>query len=192
MSDTQNDDLQNAINGIVNNGDGAAAPAGDAPDLGKAPVPPMEGEAAPDMALPTMAVPDPAAGLMNSAPEPIEEQAAEEAPAAPAADEEPSMAVPDPVDGTLSGTAVESIADTVESMPASGEMSDMKRDMIKDLIPLMDKVSLSPEKQFGFYKEIIDATHDKDMVPGAYGVAKKLADDKERAEALLYLIDESN
>ncbi len=177
MSDTKNDDLQNAINGIVNGAEGA-----ETPDLGEAPVPPMDGEGAPDMALPTMPVPDPAAGLMNDAPEPIEDQAA-----AP----EPVSNVPDPVDGTLSETAVDTIADSVEKMPAGGEMSDVKKSMISDLIPLMDKVSLTPEKQFGFYKELIDATHNKELVPGAYSAAKKMADDKERAEALLYLIDES-
>lgn len=174
MSDTNNDDLQNAINGIVN-GDGA-------PDLGEAPVPPIDGEGAPDMTLPTTAVPDPAAGLMNADPESIEEQAAAPAPVAE---------VPDPVDGTLSETAVDTLAESVEKMPIGGEMSDVKKNMISDLIPLMDKVSLTPEKQFGFYKELIDATHNKDLVPGAYTAAKKIADDKERAEALLYLIDES-
>ncbi|MBR1802102.1 hypothetical protein IJ768_02660 [Candidatus Saccharibacteria bacterium] len=188
MSDTQNDDLQNAINGIVNGTvDGATADA-TMPDLGEAPVPPMTGDATPEMALPTMPVPDPAAGLMNAAPESIEDQAAaEEAPKMPEAVE------PEPVDGTLSETAVDTIAESVEKMPSGGNggISDIKKDMISDLIPLMDKVSLAPEKQFGFYKELIDATHNKDLVPGAYTAAKKISDDATRAEALLYLIDEA-
>lgn len=185
MSDIQNDDLQNAINGIVNAGDAAAAETAttDLPDLGEAPAP-MAGEDAPDMQLPSMPVPDPGAGLMNAAPEPIEEQA-EATVAGPA----PVTNIPDPVDGTLSETAVDKIEETVEKMPS--EMSDVKKSMISDLIPLMDKVSLTPEKQYGFYKEIIDATHNKELVPGAYNAAKKIADDKERAEALLYLINES-
>ena len=208
MSDTQNDDLQNAINGIVNGAADGAAPADGAatdtaatdapadaaatPDLGVPPMPPMAPEDAPaEMQLPTMPVPDPAAGLMNAEPESIEEQAAEAAAPAPAEVPEPVAEVPEPVDGTLSETAVDSITETVEKMPASAEMSDVKKSMISDLIPLMDKVSLAPEKQFEFYKEIIDATHDKDMVPGAYNVAKKLSDDAARAEALLYLIEQS-
>ena len=176
MSDTQNDDLQNAINGIVN----GSEDKGGMPDLGAAPAPTM-GDGAPAMELPSMPVPDPAAGLMNSDPNPIEEQAVPE----------PVKDLPDPVDGTLSETAVDTITESVEKMPVSEEMSAIKRDMIKDLIPLMDKVSLEPEKQFGLYKEVIDATHDKDLVAGAYNAAKKMADDKERAEALLYLINES-
>ena len=177
MSDTQNDDLQNAINGIVNGGEGKA---NDMPDFGAAPAP-TTGDGAPDMELPSIPVPDPAAGLMNAEPNPIETQATPE----------PVKDLPDPVDGTLSETAVDTITESVEKMPVSEEMSEMKRNMIKDLIPLMDKVSLDPEKQSGLYKEVIDATHDKDLVAGAYNAAKKISDDKERAEALLYLINET-
>lgn len=182
MDDAQNDDLQNAINGIVNGGEEKTGE--EMPDLGAAPAPGI-GDDAPEMELHSMPVPDPAAGLMNTDPNPIEDATKEtETP-------EPVSEVPEPVDGTLSGSALDSIADSVEKMPVSTEMSEMKRDMIKDLIPLMDKVSLAPEKQFGFYKEVIDATHDKELVAGAYNAAKKMADDKERAEALLYLIDEA-
>ena len=177
MSDTQNDDLQNAINGIVNGGEGKA---NDMPDFGAAPAP-TTGDGAPDMELPSIPVPAPAAGLMNAEPNPIETQATPE----------PVKDLPDPVDGTLSETAVDTITESVEKMPVSEEMSEMKRNMIKDLIPLMDKVSLDPEKQYGLYKEVIDATHDKDLVAGAYNAAKKISDDKERAEALLYLINET-
>jgi hypothetical protein len=169
MSDTQNDDLQNAINGIVNGtADATAAPATDAaaPDLGVPPVPPMAPEEAPaDMQLPSMPVPDPAAGLMNATPEPIEEQAAE----MPA----PVTEVPEPVTAPVN------------------ELSDVKQLMISDLIPLMDKVQLTPEKKFAFYKEMIDIKHDKTMVPAAYEAAKGIADEAARAEALLYLINEA-
>lgn len=189
MSDTQNDDLQSAINGIVNSGDAAKAeePAAGLPDLGEAPAPTLGGDA-PEMQLPSMPVPDPEAGLMNTAPESIEAQAVENTVAAP----EPVTELPDPVDGTLSETAVNKIEETVENMPVSGEMSDVKKSMISDLLPLMDKVSLTPEKQFGFYKEIIEASHNVDLIPGAYNAAKKIVDEKERAEALLFLIDASN
>jgi len=176
MSDTQNDDLQNAINGIVN---GAAGEA-ETPDLGAAPVPPMDGEGAPEVDLPAMAVPDPAAGLMNADPEAIEDQALD----GPA-----PVEVPEPVDGTLSEAAINKLEDTMDK--ATSEISEVKRNMIADLIPLMDKVQVSPEKQFKLYKELIDATHESDLIPGAYAAAKRMTDETARAEALLYLIDES-
>ena len=173
-----NDDLQNAINGIVNGAaSGADAASVDAgagvPDLGTAPVPPMSGDAAPDMQLPQAPVADaapvadvdPAAGLMNAAPESIEEQAA------PA--NEP--VAPEPV----------------EAPAHSGAISEVKKNMIQDLIPLMDKIDLTPEKKFSFYQEIIDAEGDSNLVPDAYAAAKGIADDAARAEALLYLIDKA-
>jgi hypothetical protein len=161
MSDTNNDDLQNAINGIVN-GDGT-------PDLGAAPVPPADGDGTPDLSLTVTDPTDPIIGLMNTEPEAIEGHAT--ATAEPTT--EPAATEPAPV--------------ASEKAP----MSDLKKNMISDLIPLMDKVSLPAEKQFGFYKEVIDTTNNSDLVADAYEAAKKIADDKERAEALLYLIDKT-
>ncbi len=139
-----NDDLQNAIDGIVNGAD--AKPVDkkdDAPvltpdiDFGAAPVPPIGGDA-PEMELP-------------GTPEVKEEVVA----------------------------------------PASTELKDIKKAMISDLIPLMDKVNLPAEKKFAFYKEIISEKHDKSMVPAAYEAAKGITDEATKAEALLYLIDEA-
>jgi hypothetical protein len=129
-----NDDLQNAIDGIVNSADAA------------------------DMELPKMSVPDPTAGLMNADADPIEDYA----------EAEPVVEAP--------------------KKASKGDLDDIKKDMISDLIPLMGKVDLTPEKKYAFYKEVIDARGDKSLVPGAYEVVKQLSDDKKKAEALLYLI----
>ena len=148
-----NDDLQNAIDGIVNSAED--------PNFGDAPAPEL-GEDAPEMELPKMSVPDPTAGLMNADPDSIED----------IADDMPvEIEAPKPV--------------------SKGKLDDVKKDMISDLIPLMGKVDLTPEKKFAFYKEIIDARGDKGLVPGAYEVVKQLKDDKEKAEALLYLINKA-
>jgi hypothetical protein len=167
MSDTNNDDLQNAINGIVN---------GDTPDLGTAPVPPTSGDGAPDLSFPTTDSTDPIASLMNPEPTAIEKptETTADVPAETPAETESEETPLTPI---------------VENTPAA--MSDLKKSMISDLIPLMDKVSLPAEKQFGFYREVIDTTNNKDLVADAYKAAKQIADDKERAEALLYLIDVS-
>ena len=142
-----NDDLQKAINGIVGGDNNETA--------------------MPDLGVPPMPVPDPAAGLMNMAPEAIETQAVE--PLAPVAAPEPVKkgSIPNPV------------------------LSNMKKNMIQDVIPLMDKVALDASKKFDFYKEIIDETHDQKMVSDAYAVAKEITDDAKKAEALLYLINEA-
>ena len=198
--DQSNDDLQNAINGIVAGGADAAAPAmpetpapagAEVPDLGMPPMPPVPtGDASLDMALPNVApAPEPGADLMNQAPASIEEQAAAEA--APAMPEAP-VAETAPTAPTDVAESVMGIPETAPVAPAeNGELSSVKQSMIQDLIPLMDKVSLEADKKFDLYKEVIDSTHDKTMVPAAYEAAKGIADDTAKAEALLYLINES-
>ncbi|MBQ2639084.1 hypothetical protein IJF91_03425 [Candidatus Saccharibacteria bacterium] len=199
--DQSNDDLQNAINGIVNAGGAnapeAAAPAAGAemPDLGVPPMPPVpEAGASLDMALPGVQpeavpeapVPEPGADLMNQAPASIEEQAAAEA--APENAPAPEMTAPE---ATVS-EAMPEAAPAPEATPEiSGDLASVRQSMIQDLIPLMDKVSLGADKKFGLYKEVLDTTHDKNMVPAAYEVVKGMEDDTARAEALSYLLNES-
>jgi len=203
--DQSNDDLQNAINGIVNaGGANAAAPvtgapadatstgATDMPDLGVPPMPPVpEAGASLDMALPGVQpeavpeapVPEPGADLMNQAPASIEEQAAAEA--APEIAPTPETPVSEPT--------IESVSEPVGGVTPEtpNELSSVRQSMIQDLIPLMDKVTLGADKKFGLYKEVIDSTHDKSMVPAAYEVVKGIEDDTARAEALSYLLNES-
>lgn len=227
--DQSNDDLQSAINGIVNAENGAPAPAPEMaapeagmPDLGMPPMPPApEAGASLDMALPNtepvaeaapemtpeMAAPEitapevsapaPEADLMNQAPASIEEQAAAEAaPEAPV----PDMVAPEvaPEAGAEAPEVMPEMAEVAPevapaeiSAEAPSELSSVRQSMIQDLIPLMDKVSLDADKKFGLYKEVLDSTHDKTMVPAAYEVVKGIADDTARAEALSYLLNES-
>ena len=194
--DQSNDDLQNAINGIVSaggtNAPEAAAPVAGAemPDLGVPPMPPVpEAGASLDMALPGVQpgaapeVSEPGADLMNQAPASIEEQAAAEA--APEIAPTPETPVSEPT--------IESVSEPVGGVTPEtpNELSSVRQSMIQDLIPLMDKVTLGADKKFGLYKEVIDSTHDKSMVPAAYEVVKGIEDDTARAEALSYLLNES-
>jgi len=188
MDTGQNDDLQNAINGIVNQGAGAPAEV-DTPDLGVPPAPAVPG---------VTDTPDVATTLTNAPVEPIVPAAPVEPAATPVLDE-PAIAAPaEPAAPALSeptiGAPTESVADSVMNMPetaASSELSEIKKNMIQDLIPLMDHVSIDADRKFGFYKEAITSTHDKTMVPAAYEAVKGIEDDTKKAEALLYLIDES-
>ena len=93
--------------------------------------------------------------------------AAEPAPApAPAATPEPAKAVYGDPD-----------LDKVKSMALS------------DLRPILESVDLPAEKKFKIYKEIIDLTEDKACIELAYNAAKAIADQKEKAEALLFVVE---
>lgn len=76
-----------------------------------------------------------------------------------------------------------------EMMSEKEELGEVRQAMMHDLFPLMDKVEMSAEKKYELYHEMLEATKDESMVPAAYDVVKGIADDKERAEALLYLLE---
>lgn len=69
------------------------------------------------------------------------------------------------------------------------DIATVRTDIMRDLFPLMDKVEMTPERKWEIYRQMIDETHDNSMIGAAYDAVKGIGDDKERAEALLYLIN---
>lgn len=197
MENTQNDDLQSAIDGIVNANkakeETAVAPAKDElPDLGVPPVPPMPPVPgapieAPAATTETSAAPsfgvmsEPAVAATETAP-------AAEAPAATSTTEAPAA---EPTFPKIKLTESEPAAAPVGTSTTTSELSAVKESMIEDLLPIIDKVQVAPEKKFELYKDIIESKHDKSKVPAAYEAAKGITDETKKAEALLYLIDEA-
>lgn len=68
------------------------------------------------------------------------------------------------------------------------DINTVKEAMLRDLFPLMDKVDMGAEEKFELYKTMIDSSNDKSMISAAYEAAKGIADEKQKAEALLFLI----
>lgn len=74
------------------------------------------------------------------------------------------------------------------------EEEDLNTDQVKeaalrDLAPIVGKLDVSAEKKFEIYKTVIDEYHDSSVIAPAYKSAADIKDDKERAEALLYIIE---
>jgi hypothetical protein len=67
-------------------------------------------------------------------------------------------------------------------------LDDVKKSALNDLKPILDKVDLSPEDKFRIYREILDGGEEREVIEPAYNAAKQIADDKARAEALLFII----
>ncbi|MBQ6486440.1 hypothetical protein IJI76_01790 [Candidatus Saccharibacteria bacterium] len=174
MDAGQNDDLQNAINGIVDSGVPELVPT------------PTDVETTPDFGVP------PAPDAAAVAPEFMEmptEQPVETVPA-----EQPTQEAVDAVAESVMNVPAEPITAEapVEAPAPVGELSDVKQNMIQDLIPLMNQVSSIDEtEKYRLYKEAIENTHDKSIIPAAYEAAKGIANEAARAEALLYLIKEA-
>lgn len=60
---------------------------------------------------------------------------------------------------------------------------------LRDLIPLLDKLKMTPSQKFGICKDIFEDLRDYKILEPAYKAAKEIEDETERAEALLYLVE---
>lgn len=88
--------------------------------------------------------------------------------------------------------APETPAPTVETAPAQanlGSMHQVREAALRDLVPIMDKVSLSPSQKFRIYRDMFENLRDYTVLEPAYRAATEITDEHERAEALLYLVE---
>ncbi|MDO4508072.1 MAG: hypothetical protein Q4B65_01660 [Candidatus Saccharibacteria bacterium] len=77
------------------------------------------------------------------------------------------------------------VEDSDETLDAKG----VKEAALRDLAPILGKLDLAPEKKFDIYKNVIENYNDSSVLGAAYQAAGKIEDEKERAEALLYLVE---
>lgn len=79
----------------------------------------------------------------------------------------------------------------LETTPAQANlgMHQVKEAALRDLVPIMDKVSLSPSQKFRIYRDMFENLRDYTVLEPAYRAAAEIADERERAEALLYLVE---
>lgn len=121
----------------------------------------------------------------------IEEQVAAAAPAVPA----PEIPAPEaPVFDDKNTVSAAPAAPAVEMEPVRAVYGDPDLDKVKagalsDIRPILEKIDITPEKKFMVYKDIIELWDDKGCIEPAYNAAKQVSDDKQRAEALLYIIE---
>lgn len=68
-------------------------------------------------------------------------------------------------------------------------INQVKEAALRELAPVLSKLDVPAEKKFDIYKNVIDNYHDPSVIEPAYRAASDISDDKERGEALLYIID---
>lgn len=74
----------------------------------------------------------------------------------------------------------------------NSDLLDIKNEALHDLSPLVDKLDLSPEEKFKTVMMLIQASDDQALIPQAYDLAKKISDEKAKAQALLDVVNEIN
>lgn len=68
-------------------------------------------------------------------------------------------------------------------------INQVKEAALRELAPILDKLDVPAEQKFDIYKDVIDNYHDSSVIAPAYHAASEITDDRERGEALLYIID---
>lgn len=80
------------------------------------------------------------------------------------------------------------------AMPQSGlgqnDLDDIKRNVLLELRPLVEKLNLSPEEKFDIYLLLLRSTDDTALIPPAHLTAQKITDESKKAQALLDILKE--
>ena len=139
-------------------------------------------ETAPTAPAPSFSVPSPLSDphpLTAPVPPIASDPVSDPAPAATSFFPTPSPS-PDPVPE----------APAVSTPSATGPLSDIKKDALLELRPLVDKLNVSAEEKFDTYLLLIRSTDDTNLIGPAHQAAKAITDETRRAEALLDIVKE--
>ena len=197
QNQTVDNDLQKAIDDITNTtntdpvfSDPVAAPSsvpeGDTGELGE-PVGPF---------------PEPKVEMVAPAPEPIAPfepidipelnvPAPEPATMPPMPQSAPEPVAPAPVIPGPAPVVPEPAPAPVQTMFNSSNLNtrQVKEAALRDLIPLLDHLNMTPSQKFNICRNIFEDLRDYTVLEQAYRAATEIANETERAEALLYLIE---
>ncbi len=79
------------------------------------------------------------------------------------------------------------------SEPATNDqLVSIKRQALAELSPLINHLDQSADEKFKTTMMMIQASDNKDLIPQAFNSAKEITDEKQRAQALLDLVNEIN
>ncbi|MBR0467925.1 hypothetical protein IJJ53_03430 [Candidatus Saccharibacteria bacterium] len=201
QNQTVDNDLQQAIDNITNTtntdpvfSDPVAAPSsvpeGDTGELGEPvgpfPEPKVEMVApAPEPIAPFEPIDIPE--LTPPAPEPAVAPAPNPAPVAAPAPAEPA---PAPIAPGPAPIVEETSAQISFAAPAGNlNTQQVKAAALRDLIPLLDRLNMTPSQKFNICRNIFEDLRDYTVLEQAYRAASEIIDTTERAEALLYLVE---
>lgn len=72
------------------------------------------------------------------------------------------------------------------------DLLEIKQQALQHLSPLVSQLDQTPEEKFKTTMMMIQASDDQSLVKDAYEAAKEISDEKQRAQALLDIINEIN
>lgn len=75
---------------------------------------------------------------------------------------------------------------------SNSDLAALKIQALDELYPLIDQLDLSPDEKFRTLMMMIQASDNQELVQAAYDAAHNIKDDKDRAKALLDIVNEIN
>ncbi len=82
------------------------------------------------------------------------------------------------------------MASPVVANISNDELENIKKDALRELRPLVDKLELSAEERFDIYLLLLRSTDDTTLIAPAHATAQQIENESKRAEALLDIIKE--
>lgn len=137
------------------------------------------------------------ADLTNTEPTPITNEPVAGSESVVASVNEPVMQNGNTAVGTTAAVTpvetapIETGSSVTEEMNAD-QFENVKKQMLQDLYPLMDKIKMQPEQKFKVFKQMIESTGSKEMIASAYEAVKGIGNEEARAEALLFLVEKAD
>jgi len=98
--------------------------------------------------------------------------------------------LPEPTHMTAPDPVVAPKHEDEQPATESTDLTDIKKDALTALRPLVEKLDISPEEKFDTYLLLLRSTDDKALIAPAYAAARNIADEARRAQALLDIIKE--
>ncbi len=118
----------------------------------------------------------------TSAPVPDIAPASDPTPDTPAIDEPPATSAPSDPEPVVAG----------DTGGTGDDLITIKQQALQQLQPLVSHLEQSPEEKFKTTMMMLQASDDQSLVKTAYDTAQQIKDEKERAQALLDIINEIN
>ncbi len=109
-------------------------------------------------------------------------------------DSAPPADTPAPAEefSTSQSQAEDMPAPHASSGAANDDLIDLKREALTKLSPLVGKLDQTPDEKFRTLMMMIQASDDQSLIKEAYETAQEIDDEKERAQALLDIVNEIN
>lgn len=103
----------------------------------------------------------------------------------------PTTSTDQPTDTDL-GSFLPSQQEPAETASSTDDLLDIKQQALQSLSPLVSHLDQTPEEKFRTTMMMIQASDDHSLIKVAYEAATGIADEKERAQALLDIVNEIN